>query len=106
MFSIIGIVVSIFSIVNVDVFVVFPSSAVTVILNVFCPSFNVFAPAPVIFCPSCPLLAYISIFSVSYGTSVLYVNVFALNPEKSFGLIPKFESVATFDFVGVCCGGF
>jgi len=86
-------------IVNVYVFFVVPSSAVTTILNVFAPSFNVFLPVPDIVCLLWPFLAYISTVSTSFGTSVLYDNLFDEKPLKSFGVIPKFDNVATFEDV-------
>ncbi len=94
---------------SVYVFCVAPSSAVTTTLNVFAPSFSVCVPVPVIVCALCPFVAYISILDTVLGTVTSYEVLFGENPEKSFGLIPKFDSVATFDFAAaagfvVCVG--
>ena len=61
------------------------------------PSFNVFEPVPVTVAFESVAFAYILIFSVEYGTLTLYVVFVFLKPEKSFGLIPRFLSVASDD---------
>ena len=87
----------------VYVFVV-PSSAVTTTFKAFAPFWSVFVPVPDIVAPESCAVAYTSTLSTSSGTVTLYVVVPGLNPEKSFGLIPrllKFALLDSFDVVDV-----
>ena len=76
-----------------------PSSAVTTTENVFLPVSNFLLPVPLIFALEFCAVAYISIVSVSDGTVTSYEVVPSLNPEKSFGLIPKLLKFALLDFL-------
>ena len=75
-----------------------PSSAVTVTVIVFFPSFKFLFPVPDIFAFESCLFAYTFTVSTSFGTVTLYDVTDGLNPEKSFGLIPKLLKFALLDF--------
>ena len=84
----------------VYVFVV-PSSAVTTTFNAFSPYASVWLPVPNTVAAESCAVAYTSTLSTSSGTVTLYVVVPGVNPEKSFGLIPKLLKFALLDFCSV-----
>ncbi len=83
-------------------FVVLPSGAVTVTVILFVPTCRLlYAPLTEYFAPCACTFAYTCTDVTLFGTVALYVVVLDLNPVKSFGVIPKFDSFALFDAVVV-----
>ena len=89
-------------IVKVYVFVVFLSCAVTLIANVFFPTFKLFEPVPVTVALESDAYAYIEIFATLFGTVTEYDVVAFLKPEKSFGVITIIIVVITIIIVVIC----
>lgn len=82
------------------VLVVFPSGAVTVTFIAFVPTCKfLYGPLTEYFAPGACTFAYTDTDVTLFGTVTLYFVVPALNPVKSFGVIPKFDSFALLDAV-------